>query len=87
MEKENPNVIANVEIEIKRFEKGELIDAIAAGAKLTKADAGKAAPIKETITATTTLDARKKRCKEEEDGCGCGDRMVITYDAEYEPQS
>lgn len=85
MEKENPNVIANIEIEIKRFEEGKLIDAIAAGAKLTKADAGKPTPIKEIITAT--LDTLRKRCKkEEEDGCGCGDRMVITYDAEYEPQ-
>lgn len=52
---DNVNTTLEVEVKIKTFDltKGELIDAIASGAKLTKADAGRAAAVNEDTTHVT----------------------------------
>lgn len=53
MEKDNTTTTIEVDIKVQTYDmnKGELIDAIASGSKLTKADAGRALdkPIREVI--------------------------------------
>lgn len=64
-----------IDMEVKAMRNGELIDSIAASAKLSKADAGRVGNVKESITAS--LDP----CHYVEPGCGCP-RMAVTYSTE-----
>lgn len=72
--KENENHLM-IDMEVKTMRDGQLIDSIAASAKLSKADAGKVGNVKESITAS--LDP----CHYVEPGCGCP-KMTVTYTTE-----
>lgn len=86
MEKDERTTTIEVEVKVQTYDmnKGELIDAIASGSKLTKADAGRAldTPIKDiakelfkfTIEPTVTPEG----------GCGCP-KVEIEYSTRVMP--
>ena len=68
------NTTIELTVNVKRFDKakGELIDAISAGAKLTKADAGRILDHPDVRTIEDFVNLNLEYCGEANDGgCGC----------------
>jgi len=76
--KENLKTVVNLEFTFQKISDGKIIDAISAGAKLTKADAGRV-----TDTETIIIIIEPK-CDDNDGGCGCP-KITIEHQAEYIP--
>ncbi|MGL4632369.1 MAG: hypothetical protein ACRCVT_14300 [Leadbetterella sp.] len=70
-----------IEVNVKTTDKatGKVIDAIAAGAKLTKADSGRIGQ-----TALDTITVNIDPCDVNDGGCGCP-KMAIKAESQYLP--
>lgn len=80
MEKENSKAVVNVEFTYEKKQEGKVIDAISAGAKLTKADAGRTVGSESII-----IIIEPKCCDDNNGGCGCP-KISIEQETEYVPE-
>lgn len=80
MEKENLKTVVNLDFTFQKIQDGKVIDAISAGAKLSKADAGRLVG-NETIIVVI----EPKCCEDNDGGCGCP-KISIEHEGEYLPE-
>jgi hypothetical protein len=79
-DKEKIKTVLNLEFTYQKISEGKIIDAISAGAKLTKADSGRSVG-DETII----IIIEPKCCDDNDGGCGCP-KITIEHQGEYLPE-